>query len=964
MRTMIGKRIGPVPIALVAVLALAAFISAGLWLTPTNGAHADEHDLADVTLDVGEALAITEEDVQAALETTDETGVAYAITSDQDGTAQPGGSGLITAGNVVTIDTTTGAITVAAAAATQAMAIQADNTATITVTATRAASVGPPIVTAINAEASFDLTIIQNPIEVSGADLENPNADTGGTAATWPSAGDCVVAWDGTNITSRMSDAGTPVALHLTGSNNKVSGGDCTTDGDSVDVEFTNSDTDDGGVNYLLYVTGGGDFDDVMPQLGKGGLTERAPLNVGVQTEFAGDAKPGKEVIKVSRDMAGPKGFVYVIGYAGSTGNVETNNLDDDSTTFGADATFVVEVLFVNAPDKAKSTAEVTAGLVGDTEVLDNSGKATVTATVNDKNGNPVKGVLIDFILPDGTPDGVKFANRRDRTFATADPKGMAMAEVMGLSKSGPVRVGVEVSIGDDFTKMVYLVRKGPPASADISAYADDITVATGEDFFVRAVAYDSAMNDVSHDDDTNLMVKGSNDDSAAAITVSDVNADGDADTNADAIEEWWESLNCEQMNDAVMPMDDEPAVGADDATSPYCKHYPGTNYPPSSILSDEALAVVQRAAMDRYKVMINDDADAGEYSIETTAGTGSDAVMSEALEFTVLGGIDALEVTGPPSIGGNQVLGGFMVEATSDDGKVPGNVKGEMVSITFSPVGAASVIGSSANNMVTLDAKGMAAFSILITARNLAGDNLVVIASHGTGSGQTTSEALVVRGRAVGDDNRAPMAVGSVSDFSMTLGDAPMTVTAGFADADGDTLGYSVSSSDTAVATAASNGGGSVTVTAVGAGSATITVTASDGTATATQTFMVTVMAPVDTSLGMPSGLSAMGGDMQVTLSWMGGANATRHWVAGVARNSDGTYDYSKNVWTSADDATTGDDGMMTLTVMGLENGTTYVFTVASYNAAEGWGSWLTPFATATPAGSDPASPFPTPGG
>ena len=37
MRKKIGKRIGPVPIALVAVLALAAFISAGFWLVPSNG---------------------------------------------------------------------------------------------------------------------------------------------------------------------------------------------------------------------------------------------------------------------------------------------------------------------------------------------------------------------------------------------------------------------------------------------------------------------------------------------------------------------------------------------------------------------------------------------------------------------------------------------------------------------------------------------------------------------------------------------------------------------------------------------------------------------------------------------------------------------------------------------------------------------------------------------------------------
>ena len=36
MRTKIGKRIGPVPIALVAVLALAAFISAGFWLVPNS----------------------------------------------------------------------------------------------------------------------------------------------------------------------------------------------------------------------------------------------------------------------------------------------------------------------------------------------------------------------------------------------------------------------------------------------------------------------------------------------------------------------------------------------------------------------------------------------------------------------------------------------------------------------------------------------------------------------------------------------------------------------------------------------------------------------------------------------------------------------------------------------------------------------------------------------------------------
>ena len=27
----------------------------------------------------------------------------------------------------------------------------------------------------------------------------------------------------------------------------------------------------------------------------------------------------------------------------------------------------------------------------------------------------------------------------------------------------------------------------------------------------------------------------------------------------------WWDTLDCMEMNDAVMPMDDEPAVGSDD---------------------------------------------------------------------------------------------------------------------------------------------------------------------------------------------------------------------------------------------------------------------------------------------------------------------------------------------------------------------------------------------------------------
>ena len=57
----------------------------------------------------------------------------------------------------------------------------------------------------------------------------------------------------------------------------------------------------------------------------------------------------------------------------------------------------------------------------------------------------------------------------------------------------------------------------------------------------------------------------------------------------------WWNTLNCEMMNDVVEDhiMDGDPAVGPDDATSPYCALYAG--------LSEEADAVVHRVFDANY---------------------------------------------------------------------------------------------------------------------------------------------------------------------------------------------------------------------------------------------------------------------------------------------------------------------------------------------------------------------------
>ena len=53
-------------------------------------------------------------------------------------------------------------------------------------------------------------------------------------------------------------------------------------------------------------------------------------------------------------------------------------------------------------------------------------------------------------------------------------------------------------------------------------------------------------------------------------------------------VEGWWDMLNCVEMNDAVSPRSDEPAVGADTDGTTYCQMYDN--------LSSEAMVVVQRA--------------------------------------------------------------------------------------------------------------------------------------------------------------------------------------------------------------------------------------------------------------------------------------------------------------------------------------------------------------------------------
>ena len=293
--------------------------------------------------------------------------------------------------------------------------MQADNTARITVRANDANS--EPL-----APVRFDLTIVQNPFEVSGDPVENPGG--------WPDAGDCaVVSQDATTLNSREDDG---TALVLTGTTILVDGGDCTSSGTSVDVALQNdrpATTADNEVSYLVYVTGGDSFPDVDGFTGKSGLSQELH-EVGGQ-DALGD--PGEAIITVPRSMADSKGQVYLYGYFGQGFTDQRIRTSSEAFTNQA-VSFIVLVQFVDGPalafdskvddktfiptdggdDVNGSTLEVVMGtLMGDAdadmdgyhdntyEIDSSDAEIMVMAIIRDAKGNPLnagdKDSRVDF---------------------------------------------------------------------------------------------------------------------------------------------------------------------------------------------------------------------------------------------------------------------------------------------------------------------------------------------------------------------------------------------------------------------------------------------------------------------------------------------------------------------------------------------------------------------------------------
>ena len=130
------------------------------------------------------------------------------------------------------------------------------------------------------------------------------------------------------------------------------------------------------------------------------------------------------------------------------------------------------------------------------------------------------------------------------------------------------------------------------------------------------------------------------------------------------------------------------------------------------------------------------------------------------------------------------------------------------------------------------------------VTVNGVAEGSATITVTATDPGGLYATQSFDVTIRDGGGGNQSPVAVGSISDRSVNVGDnvSVNDVSPYFSDPDGDILTYTATSSNTGLATA-SVSGSAVTVNGVAEGSATITVTATDpGGLSATQSFDVTI--------------------------------------------------------------------------------------------------------------------------
>ena len=921
MKTMNRKRIGAVPISLVAALALAAFLSVGLLLAP-NGVPSAAAQSADCEVTVSaNGLSVTLSDVRAD------------------------GSHCSAQGDTATVE------------------------------------------------------FMGDAVAIEDATLSLLIADTDGPITAYPNG----TAWEAGNAQLEFSNAATSSTRYrfqsITVPKGKANPTTGIVEGQKVSVMVKgNVHVWPGSVSVTSLI------ENIPTDNAATGAREVADASGEVMITFLGNpaiGKDGADLNKVVDDDI----LEQCVSDTDAKMKMEGTDADTCPTGYSADANAAVDM--AESWSKLEADGGVTEWVAADESVLDGKkaeialtgtdattgGAVVIRATIKDSKDQPLEDVEVTFTAT-SVPAGIE---NRTRSY-DSDTTGMADHTIQGLPTDKPYRVTVVVTAGENNPRTVgtiVVARAGDLDTITVEAcamvmsgetdtkmdgcmtdYNPKMIYGPGNGFSIYAKAADSRGTKVTPKP---FMVK-----PATAAT-------------------WWDTLDCMEMNDAVMPMDDEPAV-VSGASSPYCKMYAG--------LSAEAMPVVMRAfgkaygdATDAFNITaagtsvptngmvmltVEDDAPGAKYLLDVvgTAGPTSKRIIKSAQVQIIVSGkvheykvepeaqfvmlrrsakftVKALDENGNPPIFGTDknkvkvvadygiVRGSsydrnmneltlskttgmgtftFVMPRNADDGEsfpilvgtgdmqveitvtageeppamtapgMPMSVKAMAASdteikvtwaapasdghsaITGYMVQSAYMTDGTMNDWMDVDpahtGTAMMYMDTGLTAETTYYYQVAATNDIGTGkySDGTAMATTMVTGSML---NHAPEPVGELDAVMLTMGDDPATVdvSGAFSDADDDVLMYSATSSRTDYATVMVDGS-TVTITAVAAGEATIMVTATDPAGKmAQQTFVVTVEAATSMELTAPTGAEA---------SIFGGTGIIASWDPNSAQNAD----------------------------------------------------------------------------
>ena len=589
----------------------------------------------------------------------------------------------------------------------------------------------------------------------------------------------------------------------------------------------------------------------------------------------------------------------------------------------------------------------------------------TITAVVQDANGNSLVGQEVLFEPSNMSPSGVIAARTLSvKTTAAVEAADLNGATLPTAANTGDLGATNSIAIAQQ--KFTSLPVDSFEFTMKVTAGGETLgtIVVTRSGDLIKVTAEACMMGDNDDDMDgcmknykpKNLYGAGANviihaeGNDALENKVSSVNWSAEAPTAGT----WWNTLDCPQMNDAVMPMEGEPPVGPDDMTSPYCKMYDG--------LTDEAEAVVDRAFSaygdaDRLvdvssisftegvgEFRIKSNAPGGMYVLIVEGTTGSGDKMRKAADsvyITVSGELVKYIVSGADRIRGGTIQT-YKVIAADENGNPAVLSEAQLTNSSSTMTGdqhlvsvfldddvaMVRVLGLTANSMLDLGTDAQDTFKIRAN-RAASGEITITVDGYKDIPVEPEGGKIVVLG-----PNQAPMGE-AIADQTVVVG-SDVEVTANFTD-DKDTMfTYRAMSSDDMIATAMVDDMGMVTVTGVKAGMATITVYAKDEEMREGMvSFIVTVgMAlPEMMAPGMPMSVMATAtSDTEIEVTWAAPASDGHSAITGYMVQSkymmdDGTM----SDWMDVDPAHTG-TAMMYMDT-GLTAETTYYYQVAATN-------------------------------